>query len=351
LNAKNNLKPVSLLKTNNNSSELLTNKEKYNTDKKPIISVTELLNAKNNLVSTSLFKINNNSSELLANEEKYNIDIKSIISITELLNDKNNIKLNGNDKILNYLLEIEKYIENLVHHKNYKKILELSRSNNNFKIIVQNYITVNKINDVLHCNEMKLTNCTKSDSIRCNSCKVYNDIYNNIKTIDSMSSTFIYYLEIIENNSTFDPNFIFLDINNESLLTLAAYNGNFQFMKYLIENGGDINYQNNLKMSALHYIIIYNPHINVVKYLLDKGANPKIKNKNNESPLFCAIKTNKSEEIALLLIQRGADVNEKNNNQTILSYAIKYKMLKVIDIMISMDVDVQGYFEKILSLY
>lgn len=93
------------------------------------------------------------------------------------------------------------------------------------------------------------------------------------------------------------------DINadNDCALRNSAYNGHLEVVKYLVENGANIHADN--EFAFLHSIIC--GHLEVVKYLVEKGADIHAKNDN-------ALKWSAEDgytDIVLYLISKGADVN------------------------------------------
>lgn len=88
--------------------------------------------------------------------------------------------------------------------------------------------------------------------------------------------------------------------SNESSLIWASSRGDLEAVKYLVENGADINAKNGGGETAL----IVASDLEVVKYLVEHGANVNAKNKNGNTPLILA--PYGGEEIRKILLEAGA---------------------------------------------
>ena len=100
-------------------------------------------------------------------------------------------------------------------------------------------------------------------------------------------------------------------------------------IKYLLENGADINAVNllgNKNLTALH-VACEVEDLESVKLLLDNGADIEAGNILNETPLSTSSAFNKDTKIVEFLIERGAKVNSRNQYQAtpLLSAAIYNK--------------------------
>ena len=153
----------------------------------------------------------------------------------------------------------------------------------------------------------------------------------------------------------------------DNCLTLAARSGDFKTVKYLVEQGIDIDYVGADGKTALQ-TYAYKGMLHHCKYLLDHFANPDTKGFMGQTALFDAVINNKPEIITLLseyytnlntkndegvyplmvacqnkhrqeslltLLKLGADIEvEDFENKRPLSYAIKSNNRQFIDILL-----------------
>ena len=113
------------------------------------------------------------------------------------------------------------------------------------------------------------------------------------------------------------------DIAGQTALMYASESGQMEVVKYLVENGADINLLSAKEGlgTALIYATTSN-RIIVMEYLLDHGADINAKTPlGKESALFWAAARGHVEAVELLL-SRDADTKMKNTNgQTVLEVA------------------------------
>lgn len=82
-------------------------------------------------------------------------------------------------------------------------------------------------------------------------------------------------------------------------------------IKLLVNNGANINAQNNQGYTPLHFAPLY-WYENEIKYLIDNGANINQKSKDGKTTLMLAAAENGNCSIFHLLIDNGADVNAQD---------------------------------------
>ncbi|CAG5088023.1 Similar to RF_0381: Putative ankyrin repeat protein RF_0381 (Rickettsia felis (strain ATCC VR-1525 / URRWXCal2)) [Cotesia congregata] len=89
---------------------------------------------------------------------------------------------------------------------------------------------------------------------------------------------------------------------------MAARFGHFEIIKFLIEQGLDVNITERKCGSSILHHAAASPNYKLVKFLLDNNAKIDAKKRNGETPILCAI-SNTRINIVKLLIARGADIN------------------------------------------
>ena len=84
------------------------------------------------------------------------------------------------------------------------------------------------------------------------------------------------------------------DKNKNTPLIEASIIGNPEIVKLLVDNGADVNSQNNLGQTAL-YLVVKGQYTDLVKLLLEKGAAYTIATESNEYPIDVARKLGNKE--------------------------------------------------------
>ena len=104
-----------------------------------------------------------------------------------------------------------------------------------------------------------------------------------------------------------------------SLIDLVR-EGNYMRVRELLQQGGDVNEQDEYRKTPLFYT--YN--IEMMKLLLEYGADPNIRDKNGRTPLFTVL----SIKMMKLLLEYGADPNIRDGyGDILLDHAIKYNSI------------------------
>ncbi len=119
-------------------------------------------------------------------------------------------------------------------------------------------------------------------------------------------------------------------------LNLAAYMADIEKVRKCLQNGMDINSQEDFGCAALH-AAANSGNKDIVKFLISKGATVDAKDVRGLTPLYYAVMHN-YEDIADLLLAKGADVNAKNKDRggfTLLNYAIYDYGKEAIELLIS----------------
>ena len=117
-------------------------------------------------------------------------------------------------------------------------------------------------------------------------------------------------------------------------LHFAIESGSCAVIEYLIDYGANIKYLNtSTKDSPIHFAVKQNSQIaeDVIKLLIEKGVEINAQDYLCRTPLHFAI-NNENEETALCLIRLGADVNLQDcEMKTPLHYAVKNVMVSLIE--------------------
>ena len=99
--------------------------------------------------------------------------------------------------------------------------------------------------------------------------------------------------------------------NNGTALTCAVYGDHLESVKFLLENGADVN-------EAAYWgtplgIASYKGYYKIAELLLKHGADVDIVSRNDMSPLFNAVLMKGRSKIVDLLLKNGADPNFKQD--------------------------------------
>lgn len=124
-----------------------------------------------------------------------------------------------------------------------------------------------------------------------------------------------------ESLKIFSPHEIF-NSQEESLVFLAAQNGQFKVIKVLAENGANLNQRNKNGLSAL-WIATYHGYTKSIKMLINLGANVNLSNIDGISPLWIAAHNHQIEALKVL-IQAGADLNQTEKEEETPLYTAAY---------------------------
>ncbi|XP_034942423.1 serine/threonine-protein phosphatase 6 regulatory ankyrin repeat subunit B-like [Chelonus insularis] len=129
------------------------------------------------------------------------------------------------------------------------------------------------------------------------------------------------------------------DVSGNAALHLAAYSGNLGITKLLIENRANVNLQDESGKTALH-IAINSVHYDLAQLLLENGADVNLGDASAKTALHLAIKSNCLDIIKLLIANR-ADVNRKDaSGKTVLHLAAELGCLPVFELILHYTVDV-----------
>ncbi|MGB4192112.1 MAG: ankyrin repeat domain-containing protein [Rickettsiales bacterium] len=132
---------------------------------------------------------------------------------------------------------------------------------------------------------------------------------------------------------------------NESLLHIAAGNGNQEIIPSLIEAGIDVSVKDDLEMTALHWAASYGK-VEAIAKLIELGADINAKDNQGRAALHLAADNVKA-EIIEKLVSLGADINTKNNSSnTALHVAAASGKVEVIVKLIELGADINAKSNK-----
>ncbi|MFD1630070.1 ankyrin repeat domain-containing protein [Pseudopedobacter beijingensis] len=99
-----------------------------------------------------------------------------------------------------------------------------------------------------------------------------------------------------------------------SLIWTAFYN-NMVLLKWLIDNGANINHQDRNGFSALHFAV-KEQRFDAIEILIKNKADLELKDSNGNTPLMDAIFNSKGDyKIVALFIDSGANPDNVNNHE------------------------------------
>ncbi|MHA1147921.1 MAG: ankyrin repeat domain-containing protein [Promethearchaeota archaeon] len=96
----------------------------------------------------------------------------------------------------------------------------------------------------------------------------------------------------------------------DKVLIQAAYNDNFEMVKWALKMGADVNAQDSHGHTALTRLCDYKGTIEIAKYLIEHGAEVNFVKEYGHDPLGYAVMSGHL-ELAKLLLESGADINNK----------------------------------------
>ena len=131
---------------------------------------------------------------------------------------------------------------------------------------------------------------------------------------------------------------------NQYFLHKAVEQNRIEMVKWLIENGAEVNAKNTEHRTPLHCASNLSL-FEVVQYLIENGANVNAKDKDDLTPLHDAsfMTTNRSKEILKYLLENGAQIDAKTKNGlTPLHYASHYGQLDIVKYLIEKGAQIEA---------
>ncbi len=129
---------------------------------------------------------------------------------------------------------------------------------------------------------------------------------------------------------------------NQEVFFKSVKGGAFAEVKGLIEEGTDVNAQDNEGWTALMWALEYG-HTEVVKLLIEEGADVNAQSNSGETALWAASRYGQHPDIVKLLIEEGADVNAKDKKGfTALMYSSREGNTEIVKLLIEAGADVNA---------
>ena len=102
------------------------------------------------------------------------------------------------------------------------------------------------------------------------------------------------------------------DGEGRTALLNSVIENKVDFIHWLLENGANINHQDRIGYSVLHFIG-QNQMTSLAKYFLGKGADPNLQDIHGNTPLWTAVFNSKdTKDIVRLLLQSNANPDIQN---------------------------------------
>lgn len=117
-------------------------------------------------------------------------------------------------------------------------------------------------------------------------------------------------------------------------LMWAAMKGHYNVVKYLIDNGANVNSKTAEGDNVIVKALWNYGEIDIVKLLLEKGADINSIRSNDKKSILTVAIENCNQTVAKYLLTKGADVNLPNTTKSSgLFYARKYKLEEIVKIL------------------
>jgi len=129
----------------------------------------------------------------------------------------------------------------------------------------------------------------------------------------------------------------------------ASEYGHLSFLEYFINNGGNLNCQDENGSTPLHYSV-KNGHLGIVKYLVEHNVDLNVKNLIGQSPLFLAA-NHDHYRVVEYLISKGSDFSNKFLDYTYLSWASTIGNLGIVQSLIEKGDNINDSDNKVWNFY
>jgi ankyrin repeat protein len=131
-----------------------------------------------------------------------------------------------------------------------------------------------------------------------------------------------------------DPDAVNLkDNSGRTPLHWAARNDHLSVVRFLVENGADVNAEDNRGIIPLYYSVWLGENYEIAECLVNSGADVNFKRDNDTSLLYLVSRDGR-EKIAELLIKNGADLNHQDAvGKTPLYISVEHKYRNIVELL------------------
>jgi hypothetical protein len=296
-----------------------------------------------NIFKTNLYKVINDKEYVLLENMDINNYVEIIIKYTYV--DGNIIVQKSKFlKIHNFNESFIKFSKDLILNKKINKCLFLKNKKNVKNINIKWYVadkiylkfidtlylykdfeTIFKINYLIYKNDNEYQN-TNQDEITTDD--------NNINFITD--DNIVYKINFTNDNynnllNEFDmeEDIEFNDSNNVTALMIACENGQYDIVKLLLDNVGNIDMVDNFGNTAIMYAL-RNENYRIINLLLDYNANLDVINQDGNNLLNIAVQKQNLELIKIILNKNPDIFNRDSSGKYIFDYEIIYKDLEIL---------------------
>ena len=134
-----------------------------------------------------------------------------------------------------------------------------------------------------------------------------------------------------------------VDVNGNNLLMSAAESSNLKLIQLMLNQGLDVNAENNNGETAFHYAL---NNDDAVKLLLEAGADINKADKQGYTPLMKAVSLCRPEVVKLLLNSKADTAHKSTNGDPIIALAAESGNAEIVQMLIDAGVDTSASFKR-----
>lgn len=230
-------------------------------------------------------------------------------------------------------LDLINYVDNNDNITKYIKIIQFDH--------IRKSVMMNDKENIKYISNLLIDKC--KDKLDLNLIKCFIDNGADITYQDNDGNTILHYVVLLDDNdivikylieqykltkNTHDASKYINIQNNDGLSTMHNAASNLNVIKYLHEQGGDINLKTKNGSTIMHNITYTDGEMNdeLIKYFIDNGIDINLKNNDGDTALHNICELIYGLEIITLFVKYGADINIQNNyGDTALHVACQFK--------------------------